>query len=399
MTRARIELAATLFLVLASLVYLAQKSVFSGDAIIDFQFIWLAGEMWAEGADPYTADYAVRGEAMFGGGIGNVPVTWFYPPSWWPVSMAVAQWDFGTATVIWRGASALMLIIGAAIVVLSWRRHVGALTPLRIGLFAAFAALGSAAPIGLALGQTPFVSFLGLSIFIAAYLARSRASMVLALFLLMLKPQIGLPFCGLLIVSRFWWPSLIAGGLVSLAAAAPALGIAGIADFLSAYLAQVGVHATLDPNRPFEMTGLRNLGYAAFGLALSPLLLSLAGAALAAGLRLVCRADDAAGRARLLAAFLATVGLFVALHNYDMILMAPLVVLMAVHPWPLQALGALGLLLIFRANNLAAVTGIYDPDTIVGRGSLLISVGIVLAFAAALLGLVAGRHRVAADAV
>lgn len=381
-------------LVLAGTAYLAWKTLFLPDFSIDYQFIWLAGAMWAEGQNPYADEYARLGRELFSG--LNVPRVWFYPPSWWPIATLSAQTTYETGVVVWRIVGALSLVTGIAVITLACHRHLAPLSPLRMAAFFAFATLMSATPIALSLGQTSFLSFLGAALFIAAWLGDRRVLMVAALFLLMLKPQIGLPFAMFLLARRMWWPSLAAGAVLSLLAAAVPLSISGIGPFLDTYLAQLGYHETLPPNHPIEMTGLRNLFWELFGWRVPSLPLALVCAALAFALGFT-RAAEPRQRALTLAALLVLLCLFVPLHTYDMMLIAPLVVLGATASTPAQIMGLAGLLVIFRANNLAALTGFYPPETLYAFGSRLTTIGLLFLACAVLLAVLV-RYRPTAGA-
>ena len=217
-------------MVLVGLSYLLTKSVLLLAPTDDYQFIWLAGTMWNDGLDPYSEEYGRLGIALFEG--VYPPKVWFYPPSWWPIATLTALTSFETGIVIWRGTSALCLIVGVHIVLRAYGRFVAPVSVLRAAAFFAFACIMSATPMALWIGQTSFLSFLGAALFISAYLGDRRVLMICALFLLMLKPQIGLPFCFFLLARRAWWPSLVAGAVVSVLASMPALAISGLGSFL-----------------------------------------------------------------------------------------------------------------------------------------------------------------------
>jgi hypothetical protein len=162
--------------------------------------------------------------------------------------------------------------------------------------------------------------------------------------------------------------------------------ISGIGPFLDAYLGQFAFHETMAPNHPHSMTGARNLLYELFGWRVSTLPLTLVAAlgAFALGMAEGASADS---RAVTLGTLLVLLCLLVPLHTYDMMLLAPLIILAARVAPGAQLLGAVGLLLVFRANNLAEVTGFFAPGTVLFVGSRIATIGVVLLSVAALLAM------------
>ena len=366
------------FVLLAlALFYLLQKSVFSSDEPSDYQFIWLAGDMWRSGLNPYSDVYFSLGEERFVG--LHPPKVWFYPPNWWPVAWASSATSFETGLLLWRGLSALCLGAGIFAVVHAFQRHVGRIGILRINSALIFACLMSATPIAMALGQTSFLSFLGLSLFLAAFLSDRKILMVAGISLLMLKPQIGLPFCFFLLANRRWISTLVIAAIVSIAAAFPAFLYVSPASFIENYVSQFSFHNEMLPNHPRAMTGVRNLGYDLFGVWISTLQLTLTASVFAFLLGLLSGLPGKT-RAIELGFLLVLVVLIVPLHTYDMMLLVPLIVLVARMGWIYQGIVFLGLILVFRANNLAKVTGFFDHSTTHFEGSRITSIGLLIIF-------------------
>jgi len=68
---------------LLGLVYLAPKGIsISGVGGMDFRDIWVAGQIWAAGEDPYGSSFAAEYLAAFGYDRGEI---WLYPPYWYPI--------------------------------------------------------------------------------------------------------------------------------------------------------------------------------------------------------------------------------------------------------------------------------------------------------------------------
>lgn len=193
----------------------------------------------------------------------------------------------------------------------------------------------------------------------------------------MLKPQIGLPFCCFLLPWRRYWLPLGVAGLVSVALALPALRISGLGPFLSTYLEHLGAHALLEPNHPRESTGIRILVWNMSGVIVEPLALTGIAAALGLGLGLLAAVQGHSMKCYL-ALLVVISALFLPLHIYDLMMLAPIILLCAGPLTWMHGLMAAGFLLLLRAGNLAKITGLYDPATTFFPGSLVGTIGVVL---------------------
>lgn len=355
--------------------YLASKSIFLSELAVDFPYIWLAGELWSADIDPYSDAFRSAGREFFSH--QHAPEIWFYPPSWWGISTFLALLDYDTALWVWRTGGAVMLCVGLVTV----ERGMQAIgkPPGRIAMLLAFAwaCLFSGTATSLSLGQTSLLSFLGLCLYLASVLTVNRPILIAALVLLMLKPQIGLPFCAFLLPWRRYWLSLVVAALISVVLALPALQLSGLGPFLSTYLVQLGEHALLEPNHPRETTGVRILAWNLSGLIIEPLVLTGIAAVFGLALGFFAAARDHAME-RYLALLVAVSALILQLHIYDLMMLALVILLCTgVLSWS-RGLMAAGFVMLVRANNLAEVTGLYDPATKFFTGSLIGTIGIVL---------------------
>ena len=73
---------------LVGVAFILLRSVHAPVAEVDFRFFWLAGTLWAEGIDPYGAQFRTAGAALLPP--GNEVLYRFYPPQWWVVCRALA---------------------------------------------------------------------------------------------------------------------------------------------------------------------------------------------------------------------------------------------------------------------------------------------------------------------
>ena len=215
--------------------------------------------------------------------------------------------------------------------------------------------------------------------------------MVVGLYFLMLKPQMGLPVCFFLLGSRFWWASLGGGAVLSLLAAAPAIHPAGMKDFLERYLARLDAYQILEPNSAGNMTGLRNLVFQAMDISISNTAFILSAALLSF---LLGRWFQ--GRERkdmILAGMLAIAFFLVPLQNYDTMLVFVIVPLLANFSLLAQAVAGLGLLTILRSNNLSAFLGGVDATALEKQSELINSCGLALIAGAVLFELLFQNRR------
>ncbi|MFT3730791.1 MAG: glycosyltransferase 87 family protein [Hyphomicrobium sp.] len=361
--RPLVELIVCATIVTVSLLYLLLKTVGNGQQTVDFQFIWLAGHMWNQGKSPYSPEYAVLGDAMF---TGNRPEYWFYPPNWWPIATLTGLLRYEEAQTVWRGISGGAVISGIIILGQAAHQYVTSVSLIRWAALIAFTCLSSSTASAFALGQTtPFI-FFGMACFVCGYVAKSRIWTVVGLVLMMLKPQVGVVVCAFLLTS---WSGIIAVTLAAaivLLTAVPALVQAGVMPFLKYFIATLAAHGALPPNAPHSMTGVRYLVYELGGGNVDVLILTVLACFSAFVLGFVRSREkhrSAETDALDLSILLMIILFFVPLHIYDTFIVAPIIVLMTPLSTLLQWILGIGLLIIFRANNLAELTGLDDPET------------------------------------
>ena len=73
----------------ASGIFLLLSLLRQSITLTDFRYIWVAGDVWAAGLNPYSQDYAIAGARSFPNGY---PVNiWVYPFHWYLPARAVAE--------------------------------------------------------------------------------------------------------------------------------------------------------------------------------------------------------------------------------------------------------------------------------------------------------------------
>ena len=357
------------------LLYLA-RNVFDSKDTIDFKYIWLAGTLWGNGLNPYLDYFYDVGARFFPD--GNSTIFWLYPPNWWLIATTTARLDYDLAKLLWRILTAFLLLGGAHII----SRLIQSLYPhyplWRRLVFAALLMTMSATAVLISLGQTSALLFLGICLFAWAWIRDSVPVMTLALILLALKPNLGLAFAAMLLPMLRWWPALGLSFATAMMMATPAYLQHGVYNVLSTMLAQLSEHGSIAVNTPPEMTGIRHLADAFFGVYLDSQLCLLVVILLSLAVGLAGRHDTSMpARITSLALVIALAGLNVPLHFYDWPFLALLLPL-TFHMRPgTQVSVAIGLLVLWRANNLEWLFGLTDPRTVDFAGSLLGSLAIL----------------------
>lgn len=368
-----------------ALAYLTWKALDVSVANVDFKYLWYAGHLWAEGASPYGAQYYERAQAFFIN--TNVPKWMVYPPSWYPLAYAVALLPLEFAERLWGVFSALGLLASGALVARTVWPHRAHDRIWPFAAFGIFLCMGSATANALSLGQTAPLMAIGLALFFYGFIARSQLALCAALVVLMLKPNFGLPFVVFLLVWPNFWLAVIGAGAVTLIAALMALLPYGPVAVLQAYMELLSGYGADPVNAPPSLTGLANVTYYIFGVKMGGFLPVGLAVVVVFALALWLRTEEAnsqspdALRLATMLALLASVLFLAPLHTYDLLLAAPLLLLpaLAFEKWGVVTISSLiCFLVIFRANNLASVTGLTSPAETYFAGSAIASVAMLL---------------------
>jgi hypothetical protein len=375
---------------LAGFAYLAQKSVLSGDPEIDFKYLWFAGKLWNAGINPYSEEFVRQGAALFEH--THALQGWLYPPSWWALSAGLAVFDLETAVLVWRSLGALLVLAGTWLLVEAARPALAVSRVAAAGLVLGYTACMQATPMALALGQTSLLVYFGAACLAFGMLRERRAFVVAGLAVLLLKPQVGVIAVAVLAASPARRIAVAQALALSALLAVPAFWIAGVVPTVSGYARELALHASLEVNAPPNTTGIRHLAFDVFGADLSAAAASALGLAVALGVSL------ALGRTAARPALVLTIAGVLALaplHEYDLVLAAPLVAvcLSTEIPDALRWVFAAGLLVVFRSANLATALGWSDGTLPYFPGSHLVSLAGVAMFAAQVASLAWRRLR------
>jgi hypothetical protein len=310
-----------------SLGYLVIKAVLDASDTVDFKYIYLAGQLWLEGENPYSDVYLQTGKQLFSN--LNTPTFWVYPPNWWPVSTLVSFLPYDIAAQLWRVLSALFLVLGSVVLIFSFDKHVHKVPSWLAALFIGLVTTMSATAVTLYLGQTSALIFLGICCFISAYITKNQSLMFFSVVIIMLKPTLGLMLCGLLASSLYWWRTLLLAALATFLFCIPAFVSHGIVEVLSNYSHQLSLYGTVDVNMAHSMTGLRYLLFKLFDVETSSIMLTLAGAAVLFVINVVIEHFFTTENERQklvikLYVALSLLCFFIPMHSYDLIFITAL---------------------------------------------------------------------------
>ena len=375
---ARASRLAALIILGVSGIYFATKVMLFQGGTVDFKHLWLAGEIWENGANPYGDEYLEYGQAIFAG--ENIPTWMVYPPSWYLLARIVALFPYQEANAIWVSLSAIAVIMGGLIVVDTFKRTERVATLLEISGLFAFLMIGSASAIALSLGQTSPLVFLGFALFWRGWSLAHKPALIVGLILLMLKPNFGLPFAMLAATRPLFWGEILIAGAVSIAMAIPSFLADGLFDVLASYLALLSQYGSVDVNSAPNMTGIRNFIHLISGQSVGSFLLVGLAALVAMAIGIIGSVRQRLSANDEITLVLMTTFLFVPLHTYDLLVMAPILLFLHLEPLRERIVLGVSMLVLLRVNNVATVTGITSPGEVYFIGSTLASFMILTIF-------------------
>lgn len=391
----RITLCLSLLMCAMALAYLLLKitQLSSLPAGYDFRFIWVAGDMWHAGINPYGPTYLAHGEANID--VGHVPVLWPYPPTWWVFATPLGALDLNTANVVWN-------IFGLGIVIAMCGLLTSAFTtafPERSQMLAEFTggqiyiplfsvlffllAILEATAILFSVGQTTLVAGLGITLMLWGRVSGRFFFDALGLTLVLLKPQIGAPFVVLyLLFDAQSRKVVLMAILLSVLLTLPSLFTAPgtILDFFRNLAAYDGFTIA---NLPQSMTGLRLIIWEFTGLDIgssaATVITLVIILALCYGPTRLTRAIDANEHSwQVFGLASAAIVALAPLHIYDFVLLAaPLALLFRGRIVSILFAG-LGALLIWRSENLVDVWAFHVEGVEIFPSSRLATIGALL---------------------
>lgn len=391
----RVTLCLSLLMCAMALAYLLLKitQLSALPAGYDFRFIWVAGDMWHAGINPYGPTYLAHGEANID--VGHVPVLWPYPPTWWVFATPLGALDLNTANVVWN-------IFGLGIVIAMCGLLTSAFTtafPARSQMLAEFTggqiyvpvfsvlffllAILEATAILFSVGQTTLIAGLGITLMLCGRVSGRFFFDAVGLTLVLLKPQIGAPFVVLyLLFDAQSRKVVLMAILLSVLLTLPSLFTAPgtILDFFRNLAAYDGFTIA---NLPQSMTGLRLIIWEFTGLDIgssaATVITLVIILALCYGPTRLTRANDANEHSwQVFGLASAAIVALAPLHIYDFVLLAAPLALLFRGRIVSTLFAGLGALLIWRSENLVDVWAFHVEGVEIFPSSRLATIGALL---------------------
>lgn len=355
--------------------------------ITDLRYVWLAGDFWASGLNPYGADYIPRSVATFGEP-GRVSV-WVYPFQWYWIARPLALLSPLAALRVWQVASFLLLAAGSVLTLRAATLLNARAGRLTIGLLAVYAS--SFTPLAglVQLGQPVLLSVFGFTVLVYGMAAGRDGVKLAGVVLLALKPQFGIPILLLFATTPGGVRLCVIGGVLTAALAGPPLLISGVAGQIVGMIGNATAgYGDVLVNRPISMVGLPNLMALLAGVDLSVgaglLVASVVALAIGLALRRTDRLTAVDKTTFVTAAAALVVSCLVGVHTYDLtVLLVPLPLLLRERGAPLW-IGLAGYLLLWRVDQvgrLFGLDGLTETIALSSAAVLLIALGWVVSAA------------------
>lgn len=312
-------------LALAGLAYITRKSILSTDTEIDFRYFWIAGRLIIYGIEPYGPLFTDLGHKLVPA--GNALKLWAYPPQWWGLCYGLGHLGLHEAVAVWRSISAALFISGTFFIAFSLRKAGAHLSWWTAAAICGLSALIQAVPISLAMGQSSLFVYFGFCFVLGAVINGSRLAMIVGLTIVCMKPQFGGVICLGLLSNREWRISVICSIGLSALLSLPQIIEFGIAETAIGFLRNAKAYSSFFANTPVFLTGSAHVFWLATGKNL-PVWITLSLGTLLTWL--ACYNPPQFKQrpgVQTAAILLGICCFFVPLHNYDMVLIAPLMLL------------------------------------------------------------------------
>lgn len=338
--------------------YLLWKVISLSGEDLTFKYLWFAGSLWQDGLNPYGEDYMIIGHQLFKGFNGQ-PL--YYPPNWWPISSFLALFEYDIAMEIWRVGSAIAIIVSTFFLDKTLKIIDITLSKTYLIFFTGLVCFMQATAVGVATGQTAILLYFALSLTIYAAVHARPILLALGLCILLLKPQVGVPLFFALLPFKKFHPALLYTCALTFLFTLPALFTIGPLETILPYLKGLSQHSTFATNNPLNSTGLKKIISLLLSVGLSSSVASVLSIIVTTltGLVYSKRQTDQSpdnDNKVLIGFFITTISLiaFIApLHEYDLIIVAPIILLAAIYQINFQIFVTLAFLVIVRCGNIA----------------------------------------------
>ena len=332
--------------------YLIWKIISLQGQDLTFKYIWLAGSLWQNGLSPYSIEYQEIGHKMFTTFNGQ---PFYYPPNWWPFSNILAAFDYNTATEIWRVLNGLCIVSSTFLLNGALKKIDINLTPSSLVLYTGLVSLMQASAIIIATGQTTILIYFGLCLVIYSAVNSRPLWLALGLCVMLLKPQIGVVLFFAFIPFKKYHMALLYTCALTLLLMLPALITIGPFETILPYLKGLSQHSSFATNEAQNSTGLKSILYNITNFKLPSTMATLLSIVGAVGAGLYFKKsgkENSTNFIRYLMIIIMITAFIAPLHEYDMIIIVPLILLSAIYGVRAQWLLSLPFIILARSGNI-----------------------------------------------
>ncbi len=352
---------------LFGITYLIWKLISLQGTDLTFRYIWIAGSIWSQGLNPYGPEYFITASNMFETFNGQ---PFYYPPNWWGPAQLLAIFEYQVAMEIWRFLNVTLILLSSLLLNRAFRTADIPISNSYLAFYTGLVSLMQITAVVLATGQTVVLMYFGVVLVVCGFMHSSRWQMVLGLTILLLKPQIGVALCFALLMFKRHHVTLFWTGGITFLLTLPALVSTGPIETMRSFLGGLSKHSSFPSNIAEFSTGLKNLVAHTIGAAPSSTLYML----IAIGILMVIGAivnlkssklnEDMYFRSQIsyLMFALSVLAFLSPIHEYDMLVLLPILMLATICELKVQAALLVIFLLMSRAGNLANIMGYASLD-------------------------------------
>ncbi len=376
--------------------YLIWKIISHRGTDLDFQYLWLAGRLWADGITPYSVEYQEAGQSLFARFNGQ---PFYYPPNWWLVTRLFALFDHELALEMWRIFNGTIIIFSSYLLHASFRECNEQLEPYFVLFYTELLSLMQITIIIIFVGQTSLLLYLGIVLIICGTLTSRNRMLIIGFCIILLKPQVGMPlFFAFIMFKRYHTPAIWAG-LITFFLSLPPLIINGPISTLKLYLNGLSVHSTYLVNSPAHSTGLKNIMVTVFNISVSSLIISATSIFVmiltTIYFKKVIQQKELNFEDKLLFLMLSIIAIaFVApLHEYDLMFITPIMLLSVKLSLNHKAVIFACMIITARIGNIANIFGITLDEDVRTFNSIIYTIVLFMIFATILTALNSHKKR------
>ncbi|MBL4602945.1 MAG: hypothetical protein JKY84_09370 [Emcibacteraceae bacterium] len=371
----KVSAAAAFSFGILGIIYLFSKSIFADWQDIDFLHIWLAGHAWAEGISPYSKEYIELGNLIFDPSNPQPDYypfngqAFFYPPGMWFLSRFFAFFEYNTAVEIWRWFSVFMIFASSLILKEGLAKINVKISWPTIVFYTGLVSIMQSTVLTFVLGQTSILIYLGVCIVIFSVLSRNNFLLALGLFIVLLKPNVGAGlFIALIPFGQYRKALFITCILTFLMYIPPTIQF-GMIKSIQAYISGTMGHGDFIANHPELTTGIRNILFHVTDIEIASSIALLITVLVIWTALTLCKKSGlnlegekaAEMKLFLLTVTLSMIACLAPLHTYDLIFIAPVILLSQKFDKASKAALFVSFLIIARSQNISLTTGIFYP--------------------------------------